>query len=67
MNKKRIVITQKLPLDPYEHLSQYNIFYNDCDNPIEYNKLCALVDDIDGILTTVVTKIDRYILDKAKN
>lgn len=66
MNKKRIVITQKLPLDPYEHLSQFNIFYNDCDNPIEYNKLCALVDDIDGILTTVVTKIDRYILDKAK-
>lgn len=66
MNKKNIVITQKLPLNPYEYLSQFNIYYNNSSIPIEYNKLCELIDDIDGILTTVVTKIDRYIIDGAK-
>lgn len=60
-----ILITQKLPLDPYKYIQHCNIHYNDCETPIEQNRLHELIADLDGILTTVVTKIDKSLLNKA--
>lgn len=60
-----VLITQKLPINPYDHISHFNIYYNDNVKPIEYNRLFEIIGDIDGIITTIVTKIDCNLLDKA--
>ena len=60
-----ILITQRLPLDPYQYIHHSNIYYNDSETPIEQTRLYELIADLDGILTTVVTKIDKDLLNKA--
>jgi len=64
---KKIIITQKLPYDVANSLKGYHLVYNDKDQQMDRGKLIEEVADADGIISMLSDKIDRELIDNARN
>ncbi|MDY6820268.1 MAG: D-glycerate dehydrogenase [Deferribacterota bacterium] len=63
----KILITQKLPINPKKHLNDFNLIYNENSFPIKESDLLNYIEDVSGIVSTIGTKLNRELLEKSSN
>lgn len=64
---KKIIITQKLPYDVVNSLKGYNLVYNDKDEQMDRKRLLEEIVDADAVISMLSDKIDKELIDNARN
>lgn len=65
--KMKILVTRELPFDVESALSGHELIYNDKDEPMPYDELCDLIQDVDGVISMLSDQIDENLLSIASN